>query len=96
MGTGGLGYSGLFFNGKNATETAPGAGGGADSYSETRGGVGGSGGTFGNTGGAGQTAPKGNTFKGAGGAGGAGGKAIALNGKTVTYINTGTINGAVA
>ena len=96
VGTGGLGYSGLFFNGKNATETAPGAGGGADSYSETRGGVGGSGGTFGNTGGAGQTAPKGNTFKGAGGAGGAGGKAIALNGKTVTYINTGTINGAVA
>jgi hypothetical protein len=95
VGTGGIGYAGNFFNGKIATETAPGAGGGRDSYSNTQGGVGGSGGTFGNTGVAG-AAGNGNNIDGAGGAGGAGGKAIALNGKTVTYINTGTINGAVA
>jgi hypothetical protein len=96
LGAGGAAsYGNPNYRGKVATETAPGAGGVANAYSSTRAGVGGSGGTFGNTGVAG-AGGSGNNFSGTGGAGGTAGKAIALNGKTVTYINTGTINGAVA
>ena len=87
-----------------------GAGGGGGAY--TQGAAGGTGGSAGNqggdvSGGGGSPSPSGGGGgwgarggNGSGsygfGAGGAGGKAINLNGKTITYIATGTIYGAVS
>lgn len=87
-----------------------GAGGGGGAY--TQGAAGGTGGSAGNqggdvSGGGGSPSPSGGGGgwgarggNGSGsygfGAGGAGGKAINLNGRTITYIATGTIYGAVS
>lgn len=90
--------------------TGGGAGGGGGAYTNAgSGGTGGSannagssvGGAFGNPspggGGGGWGASGGNASGSYGfGAGGAGGKAINLNGRTITYIATGTIYGAVS
>ena len=85
-------------NGSNASITASGAGGagGSDTtFGTAAGGAGGAGGA--NSAGAGSAGGAGTgSSTTSGGAGGAAGKAINLNGNSVTYTATGTIQGAVS
>jgi len=72
-----------------------GTGGSGGSYINTRGAAGAAGGSYGAVGGN-AAAGTGAWYRGAGGIGGLAGKAIDLNGNTITYVTTGTINGVVS
>lgn len=90
--------------GSNSTQLNGGAGGSGGSYSVSYasayggdGGDGGGQGANGSNGTAGSASGNyGTTSTGAGGTGGAAGLAIQTNGNSITYITTGTINGAVS
>lgn len=89
-------------SGSNAYGKGGGAGGGAGAYLTNNGGAGGASNSAGTTatsgGGGGWGASGGNATGGSAGVGGAGGKAVALNGKTVTWVsgNTTRVYGSVA
>lgn len=83
---GSIGGSGSAVNGSNGTLTSPGTGGNP----QNSGGVGGNGGSYGAAGTAGTFGVMG----GAGGAGGAGGGSVVGN-SNITWMATGTRNGAI-
>jgi hypothetical protein len=89
--------------GSNSTQLNGGSGGSGGSRTESSavanggsGGAGGGQGANGSNGSNGTASGSQDTSVGVGGTGGAAGKAIALNGHSVTYVTTGTINGAVS
>lgn len=101
-GSGG-GGNGTGSNGATSTNLNGGAGGSGGAYTNLPasayggdGGNGGNQGANGSNGSSGSATGNQSAIGRPGGTGGAAGKAIALNGHSVTYVTTGTINGAVS